>query len=282
MNNRDNTTEPPVGKREAGILLHPSSLPGEGEFGELGVEALHFIDFLSAAGQQVWQVLPLGPVHEDLSPYQALSAFAGNPVLIGRDWLLDGLRKRPDWQADWAHLPKPDLIGHCRQYCLADAVERQAYTDFCQAQASWLDDYARFMLLKKRFAGQGWFDWPVQYRDRDQAALDQLSEEAEEELAYLRYEQYVFYSQWQQVRDYARQHRVRILGDMPIFVAYDSADVWACREAFLLDESGHPTVVAGVPPDYFSDTGQRWGNPHYDWEWMEADGFRWWHWRVEQ
>ncbi|MBE0509773.1 MAG: 4-alpha-glucanotransferase [Gammaproteobacteria bacterium] len=282
MNNRDNTTEPPVGKREAGILLHPSSLPGEGEFGELGVEALHFIDFLSAAGQQVWQVLPLGPVHEDLSPYQALSAFAGNPVLIGRDWLLGGLRKRPDWQADWAHLPKPDLIGHCRQYCLADAVERQAYTDFCQAQASWLDDYARFMLLKKRFAGQGWFDWPVQYRDRDQAALDQLSEEAEEELAYLRYEQYVFYSQWQQVRDYARQHRVRILGDMPIFVAYDSADVWACREAFLLDESGHPTVVAGVPPDYFSDTGQRWGNPHYDWEWMEADGFRWWHWRVEQ
>lgn len=268
--------------REAGILLHPSSLPGEGEDGELGDEALRFIDFLAAAGQRIWQVLPLGPVHSDRSPYQSLSAFAGNPDLIGRYWLLDDLRATSAWQSDWEHLPKADLIALSQQYCLDDAEQHEDYRDFCHQQASWLDDFAMFCLLKKRFDGAGWCDWPSEYRDRDTVALDTLLEQSVEELSAFRYQQYLFYSQWHRIRRYAAGQGIRILGDMPIFVAYDSVDVWACRDAFLLDETGHPTVVAGVPPDYFSATGQRWGNPHYDWEWMEADGFHWWHWRVEQ
>ena len=269
-------------RRECGILLHPTSLPGEGEFGELGMEALRFIDFLASAGQRIWQVLPLGPVHEDRSPYQSLSAFAGNPALLGRQWLLALLRETAPWQADWEHLPKAALLGHCRQYELADAPARQAFEAFCQEQASWLDDFSLFMHLKQRFAGRGWSDWPPEYRDRDLVALDTVRRENAAELEQIAYEQYLFYRQWRTIREYARQQGVRILGDMPIFVAYDSVDVWACRDAFLLDEQGHPTVVAGVPPDYFSATGQRWGNPHYDWEWMEADGFRWWRWRIEQ
>lgn len=268
--------------REAGILLHPTSLPGEGAFGELGPEALRFIDFLHAAGQTIWQVLPLGPVHEDMSPYQSLSAFAGNPALIGRDWLIEMLAELPDWQADWAHLPKADLIGHCRTYALQHPTLRDEFDSFCQAQASWLGDYAEFMCLKQRFSQAGWFDWPVAYRDRELAAMQALTEANSDVLDGFRVEQFLFYRQWQRVRDYASEHGIRILGDMPIFVAYDSVDVWACRDAFLLDESGHATVVAGVPPDYFSATGQHWGNPHYDWEWMEADDFKWWHWRVAQ
>lgn len=268
------------GTREAGVLLHPTSLPGEGAQGELGDEALRFIDFLAAAGQKIWQVLPLGPVHDDFSPYQSLSAFAGNPALIGRYWLLDDLRKTAAWQKDWEHLPKDDLIQLCHQHCLVD--EQQSYALFCQQQASWLDDFALFCLLKARFDGSGWFDWPTEYRDRDEQSLEALRKEVAEELSVYCYQQYLFYSQWQRIRDYAATRGIRILGDMPIFVAFDSVDVWACRDAFLLDETGHPTVVAGVPPDYFSATGQRWGNPHYDWEWMEADGFHWWHWRIEQ
>ncbi len=269
-------------QREAGVLLHPTSLPGEGKFGELGPEALDFIDFLHAAGQRIWQVLPLGPVHEDLSPYQSLSAFAGSSALIGRDWLIESLQGRAEWQEDWLHLPKQDLLDHCRQFCLNEPQLRQAFAHFCEEQASWLDDYALFMLLKQRFGQQGWFDWPPPYRDREPEALQQLAEESADALAAFHFEQFIFYRQWQRIRDHAHQQGIRIMGDMPIFVAFDSVDVWACRDAFLLDETGQPTVVAGVPPDYFSETGQRWGNPHYDWEWMEADGFKWWHWRIEQ
>jgi 4-alpha-glucanotransferase len=273
---------PPATHRGAGILLHPTSLPGEGPSGELGDEALRFIDFLAEAGQRIWQVLPLGPVHEDLSPYQSLSAFAGNPALIGRQWLLEGLRTCPAWQEAWSQLGKAALIEQCHQHCMGDPAQHRDFQDFCRQQASWLEDYALFMLLKQRFDGLGWYDWPVVYRDRDPAALAALRHEAGEALQGYRYEQFLFYTQWQRVRAYAHTRGIDILGDMPIFVAYDSADVWACRDAFLLDEGGHPTVVAGVPPDYFSVTGQRWGNPHYDWEWMEADEFRWWHWRIAQ
>jgi len=267
--------------RDAGILLHPTSLPGSGSYGELGDEALRFVDLLSNAGQRLWQVLPLGPVHEDLSPYQSLSAFAGNPALIGREWLLErlpvGVREPQTEQ-----MAKSGLISLYYHCCLQSDAERGDFEAFCRNQSHWLEDYARFRVLRERFDNRAWNRWPKEYRDRDPETLAAFTREAEEELALHRFEQYLFYRQWHRVRAYANEKGIRILGDMPIFVAYDSADVWANRGAFLLDEAGNPTVVAGVPPDYFSETGQRWGNPHYDWEWMEADGFSWWHQRVAQ
>jgi 4-alpha-glucanotransferase len=265
-------------RREAGIILHPTSLPGEGLLGELGDEALRFVDFLADAGQHLWQVLPLGPVHEDLSPYQSLSAFAGNPELIGREWLLETL---PQHGTETAQLPRHNLIEyHYQQHSQAgDTAEFEA---FCQKESYWLDDYACFRVLKDRFQQRPWNEWPIELRDRHGDALKELKSKAGEALGYYRYQQFLFYQQWSRIRQYANSKGVRILGDMPIFVAYDSADVWANRNAFLLDEAGAPTVIAGVPPDYFSETGQRWGNPHYDWEWMESDGFRWWHLRVAQ
>ncbi|MGM0594660.1 MAG: 4-alpha-glucanotransferase, partial [Pseudomonadota bacterium] len=266
-------------RREAGVLLHPTSLPGEGPFGELGDEALRFVDFLAAAGQRIWQVLPLGPVHEDLSPYQSLSAFAGNPALIGRQWLFEML---PDSLHDkGAEVSREELLQLAwRAHRDDDTAE--AYQRFCREQADWLEDYVLFRILKARFDRRGWNEWPVALRDRHAEALEEVRREQDQALELCRFEQFLFYSQWQRVKRYANNKGIRILGDMPIFVAYDSADVWANRDAFLLDEAGNPTVVAGVPPDYFSETGQRWGNPHYDWEWMEGDGFRWWHRRVAQ
>lgn len=268
----------PLMHREAGILLHPTSLPGDGPRGELGDEALRFIDFLAAAGQRLWQVLPLGPVHEDLSPYQSLSAFAGNSELIGHQWLLEGL----GGGAELAQLQRHELVALHHQRCLSGGEAREDFELFVSSQACWLEDYARFRVLRERFGQQGWDAWPEPFRDRHPEALSQLEREAAEALDYYRYQQFLFYQQWQHIKGYANERGIRILGDMPIFVAYDSSDVWANRDAFLLDESGQPTVVAGVPPDYFSATGQRWGNPHYDWEWMESDDFRWWHRRVAQ
>ncbi|MCW8829247.1 MAG: 4-alpha-glucanotransferase [Gammaproteobacteria bacterium] len=266
-------------QREAGILLHPTSLPGNGPFGELGPEALQFVDFLAAAGQRLWQVLPLGPVHEDLSPYQALSAFAGNAELIGREWLLETLGGVND---EIRQESPHELIARHYRECLEKIEYRENFALFCRGQSHWLEDYALFRVLKDRHRQQAWNEWPVALRDRHPEALQTLAVEEEAALDHYRYQQYLFYQQWHRVRQYANAKGIRILGDMPIFVAYDSADVWANRDAFLLDEAGNPTVVAGVPPDYFSATGQRWGNPHYDWEWMEADGFRWWHQRVAQ
>ena len=265
--------------REAGIILHPTSLPGNGTFGELGNEALRFVDFLADAGQRLWQVLPLGPVHEDLSPYQSLSAFAGNPELIGCKWLLDAL---PTDAVTKAALSRHELIAlHYREY-RRWGKNKKEFEDFCRQQSHWLEGYVQFRVLKDRFEQRGWNEWPVEFRDRHPEALSRLQIDASELLDYYRYQQYLFYQQWHRVRQYANDKGIRILGDMPIFVAYDSADVWAHRQAFLLDEAGQPTVVAGVPPDYFSATGQRWGNPHYDWEWMKANGFQWWRQRVAQ
>lgn len=267
--------------REAGILLHPTSLPGIGPYGELGDEALRFIDFLADAGQRIWQVLPLGPVHEDLSPYQSLSAFAGNADLIGGDWLRDSLPQ--DLRSSGVEqLSRSQLIHLHYQSCNQAGNDSTGFRAFCQQQRYWLDDYVLFRVLKDRFGQQCWSDWPEEYRDRHTDAMESIERETADALGRYRYEQYLFYSHWHRVRAYANDRGIRIMGDMPIFVAYDSADVWANRNAFLLDEAGTPTVVAGVPPDYFSATGQRWGNPHYDWEWMESDGFAWWHRRVAQ
>jgi 4-alpha-glucanotransferase len=271
----------PPQKREAGILLHPTSLPGDGPSGELGDEALRFIDFLAAAGQSLWQVLPLGPVHEDRSPYQSLSAFAGSPELIGRAWLLQQWWPEGEWER-LAALPREELLEQTYEHFSGrrDDERHRAFGGFCREHAHWLEDYALFRVLKRRFSQRSWVEWPARYRDRLPAAMEELRLSESRMLGCYRFEQFLFFSQWQRIKAYANDRGVRILGDMPIFVSHDSADVWACRDAFELDAAGHATVVAGVPPDYFSETGQRWGNPLYDWDWMEADGFQWWHRRI--
>lgn len=268
-------------RREAGILLHPTSLPGEGPSGELGADALRFIDFLAHAGQRLWQVLPLGPVHEDRSPYQSLSAFAGSAELIGRKWVLEQWWEETEWDS-LASLSKDALLGKTYEHFSQqrDETHHRAFGSFCREHAHWLEDYVLFRVLKQRFSQRPWVDWPARYRDRLPGALEEVRLSESSALSGFRFEQFLFFSQWQRVKEYANDKGVRILGDMPIFVSHDSADVWACRDAFELDESGQATVVAGVPPDYFSETGQRWGNPLYDWDWMEADGFQWWHRRI--
>ncbi len=276
-----NTAPSLLSQREAGILLHPTSLPGDGVCGELGEEALRFIDFLAQAGQRLWQVLPLGPVHEDRSPYQSLSAFAGSADLIGRDWLLQQWWSEADRDV-LASLSKEELLAqtwtHFSRHM--DDTQRREFDSFCHEHAHWLEDYVLFRLLKQRFMQRSWMEWPASYRDRHAKEMEQLRQTETQALAGYRFEQFVFFSQWQRVKEYANARDIRVLGDMPIFVSHDSADVWACRDAFELDECGQATVVAGVPPDYFSATGQRWGNPLYDWDWMEADGFNWWHRRI--
>lgn len=273
--------EPLPPRREAGILLHPTSLPGEGPCGELGDDAMRFIDFLARAGQKLWQVLPLGPVHEDRSPYQSLSAFAGSADLIGREWLLQQWWPESTRETVTA-LSKDELLTqtHERFFHQRDDTLHREFGNFCREHAHWLEDYALFRLLKRRFSQQAWVDWPQRYRDREPDAMEEVRLSEAQTLGRYRFEQFLFFSQWQRVKEYANGLGIRILGDMPIFVSHDSADVWACRDAFELDESGHAVVVAGVPPDYFSETGQRWGNPLYDWDWMEADGFQWWHRRI--
>lgn len=271
----------PLQRRQAGILLHPTSLPGPWHCGDLGAEAWHFVDFLAAAGQHVWQILPLGPTHDDLSPYQSLSAHAGNPQLIS----IEALQAQ-----GWLEQVTPDprreaktlLIARAWQgfQARADDSARAALQHFVDG-THWLDDYVLFCLIKRLEQRRGWNEWPAPLRDRDPAALAALRKKHVDELDTLRFEQFVFDQQWQAIKGYANGKGITIFGDMPIFVAHDSADVWAQRQCFDLDESGRPTVVAGVPPDYFSATGQRWGNPHYDWEWMEADGFNWWRQRLE-
>ena len=261
-------------RRRAGILLHPTSLPGPREHGGLGAEARRFIEFLAAAGVSVWQVLPLGPTHADGSPYQCLSAHAGNPALID----VDDLRAR-----GWLP-PEADPSRHAA--CLARAWEGfqqharaedwDDFKAFRHRHRHWLEDFALFMVLRQRHPHGGWADWPRPLRDRQAAALQRAREENAEAIELQVFIQYLFFAQWQALRDFARERGIRLFGDMPIFVAWDSADVWVHRDLFKLDAEGRPEVVAGVPPDYFSPTGQRWGNPHYHWERMEEDGFRWW------
>jgi len=268
-------------RRRAGILLHITSLPGRLDGGDLGEDARRFVDFLVESGMTVWQTLPIGPPHEDGSPYQCMSVHAGNPQLINLEWLV---------QRGWlGELPPRDAEQNGADYrlaCLRSAFEgfkagndpyyRRLYEAFCAAQHQWLEDYALYAALRKDFGRMSWQDWPGPVRDRQAKALAAARLRLASEIEQTQFEQFVFYQQWKELRSYARSRGVILFGDMPIFVACDSADVWARREYFDLDENGQPRVVAGVPPDYFSDIGQRWGNPHYDWSRMEADGFIWW------
>ncbi len=276
--------------RTSGLLLHPTSLPSPFGIGDLGEAAYRFVDFLRDCDQSLWQILPLGPTGFGDSPYQSFSAFAGNALMISLELLrVDGLLSSDDLATAPAFSPHVvdfdtvrsfhwDMLrrGHRAWSEQAPEALQKRYHAYCAAQADWLDDYALFVAIKQEQDGAGWTSWPEPLADRDPVALTAAARRLADEIDLQRWTQYVFDHQWGALKRYANQQGVRILGDLPIFVAHDSADVWAQREQFHLDAAGDPTVVAGVPPDYFSATGQLWGNPLYDWQAMAADGYRWW------
>ena len=268
---------PVLDRRRAGVLLHPTSLPDDGH-GVLGASARAFVDFLAEAGFSVWQVLPLGPTHADGSPYQTQSAHAGESSLLDRRVLLErGWIDSLEASRGAAHPWHAARLGFEAN---ASEAAREARARFEHDAAAWLDDYALFAALRVAHAGAPWWEWPRPLREREPDALQAATVALAERIADERFAQYLFDCQWRELREYAGSRGVRLFGDLPIFVAWDSADCWAERGQFLLDDEGRPEVVAGVPPDYFSATGQRWGNPLYDWQRMARDDYRWWRRRL--
>jgi 4-alpha-glucanotransferase len=268
-------------RRRAGVLLHITSLPGSCGNGDLGQDAYRFVDLLAGCGITVWQTLPVNPTHPDGSPYQCLSAHAGNPAMIDLAWLADrGLLDRaelaPAEEAGIEHRRRFLKLAFESFSTSRDVAFTKSYADFVEQNQGWLADFSLFMALRQTTGGLAWQQWPVGVRRRRTAALTRARFRLARSIAQLNFEQFVFFEQWQALRDYAHAKGVILFGDIPIFVAGDSADVWSRQKDFDLDPSGQPRVVAGVPPDYFSATGQRWGNPHYRWERMEANGFAWW------
>jgi len=233
-----------LSQRRVGVLLHPTSLPS----GKLDSDAERWLQFLCDAGFSVWQVLPLGEPQVDLSPYQCSSAFALNPALFDVDEDID--------------------------------TTDTSFLEFCDKQSYWLDDYALFTVLKHQFKDASWVEWPLALRQRDEDVLLETRQQHSDAITRIRWQQYCYHRRWLEIRTKACDMNILLFGDMPIFVGYDSADVWAHQDMFMLDEQGNMTVVTGVPPDYFSETGQRWGNPHYDWDIMKQDGYSWWRSRV--
>ncbi len=280
-------------QRTCGILLHPTSLPGRYGIGTLGREAFHFVDFLQSAGQSLWQVLPLGPTGYGDSPYQSFSAFAGNPLLIDLELLVDqGLleeqelagspsfpEQRVDYGAVIGYKNRALRAAFLRWSREAGAEERARFEAFRAREQAWLPDFSLFMALKGHFQEQGlpvWNRWPGELVHREPQALERWAGRLAEEVQEQSFRQYLFFRQWEALKTHAGERGIRFIGDIPIFVAYDSADVWARQELFRLTPEGEPEVVAGVPPDYFSATGQLWGNPLYRWERLQTEGYRWW------
>lgn len=280
--------------RSSGILLHPTSLPGRFGIGELGLEAYRFVDALKQAKQSLWQVLPLGPTGYGDSPYQSFSAFAGNTLLISLDLLVkEGLLTEEDLGTVPAFSEDRVDFGAVIEFKnkqLDRAYERfkgagnsrlhQAFEVFQNYAARWLGDYSLFRALKNHQDGQVWSEWDDELSLREPAAIERMHRELDDEIEAQKFFQFLFFRQWSALKKYANQKGISIVGDIPIFVSYDSADVWTHPDLFKLDEHGKPIVVAGVPPDYFSRTGQLWGNPIYDWDRMRADEFGWWTERV--
>lgn len=283
-----------MNQRRAGLLLHPTSLPGRFAIGDLGPAVDRLLDWMTRAGLSIWQVLPLGPPTIYGSPYDSLSAFAGNPLLISPERLLaDGLLTPEDLDAPSGSDNRVDFakVATWKRTLLRQSWERfrdipgplhDEMTAFqtAEAQRSWLADWTLFSALKERFPGQSWCEWPAPLRDRKPTALEVARQELADELDYHGYLQFQFFRQWQRVRDEAARRGILLLGDLPIYVAHDSADVWSHRELFALAEDGRPAAVAGVPPDYFSPDGQRWGNPLYRWDVLAKNGHGWWIERV--
>lgn len=282
-----------MAKRASGVLLHPSSLPGRFGIGDFGDCAVTFLDWLEQAGQTVWQILPLGPVGQGNSPYDAQSSFAGNFLLIDpmglHRWDLitaETLRS--------AEVPESTQIDFCSVGASKHRLLRQAWQNLEALDAAstlretlsswvndpdqrtWLDSWSLYAALKHHYGGQSWFDWPSEIRQRQQGALEQARNDLAEEIRFQQFVQFVFFSQWNRLRSEARSRRITLLGDLPFYVAMDSCEVWAQPDLFDLDEAGGARTVSGVPPDYFSETGQRWGNPTYRWDRMADQGYQWW------
>ncbi len=277
-------------ERASGILLHPTSLPGPYGIGDIGPEAFNWISFLASAGCGLWQVLPLGPTGYGDSPYQCFSAFAGNPFLISPDSLLaedllhqDDLVEKISLPEDKVDFGKviPYKLGlldrsYIRFQNVGNAAIQKEFDAFKTNQAHWLADFSVFMAIKEAYGGGPWVKWPAPLRKREATALETFIKEHQDAIERHAYRQFLFFRQWARLKDYANEQNIRILGDIPIFVAHDSADVWAHPELFFLDSDGNPTVVAGVPPDYFSPTGQLWGNPLYRWDIHAETEYKWW------
>lgn len=276
--------------RANGILLHPTSLPGAFGAGDFGSEAYKFVDWLVSAGQTCWQVLPLGEIGPGNSPYMSSSAFAGNILLIDlvdladHGWLIqDDLTPHPDFcdeRVDYALL-YPFRVERLRRAAASFFSERpgkmqHAYEKFCADENEWLDDYALFMTIAERENWREWNHWPKELRQREPLALHHLRQACADKIGFWKFCQWCFARQWSRLKHYANARGIRIIGDVPIFVAWQSADVWSNQELFDLDENGRPAVVAGVPPDYFSETGQLWGNPLYRWDIHKETGYAWW------
>jgi len=280
--------------RASGILLHVTSLPGGCGIGDLGEAAYRFVDFLVASGQRIWEVLPLGPTGYGDSPYYTLSAFAGNPLLISLDGLVEqGYLSRAEREAvpalpervvDYGRVIeiKRALLDRAWERFRASAspAEKEEFHQFCQQEAKWLDDFALFMAVKEAHGKARWDQWERAIALRQPQAVRAWQKRLGDQMLRQCYEQYLFFRQWKALGRYCHERGIRLMGDLPLFVAYDSADVWAHREWFQLDEQGRPTGVAGVPPDYFSPTGQLWGHPLYRWEVIAETGYRWWIERV--
>ncbi len=291
---------PTLDHRRSGVLLHPTSLPGPHGSGDLGPSAYHFVDWLVAAGQGAWQVLPLNPIGHGNSPYAGVSAFAGSPLLVAleplieRGWLAPirvdecaGFDRRHvdfgrviPWRIEKLRQAHAGFAAHAGEH------ERESLRAYCDEQAAWLDDYALFMALDEAQHARGsfapWPQWEEPLARRKPAAMAQAREEHAASIAFWKFVQWCFDAQWSALKAYANGRDIRLIGDLPIFVAHHCADCWARPDLYLLDSHLEPKVVAGVPPDYFSTTGQRWGNPLYDWEAMKRDGYSWWIERVRR
>ncbi|MCC7189820.1 MAG: 4-alpha-glucanotransferase [Anaerolineales bacterium] len=295
-------------ERASGILLHPTSLPSPYGIGDLGPQAYRFVDWLASTNSKLWQMLPLGPTGYGDSPYQCFSAFAGNLYLISPDVLIqDGLLTHDDvadappspasrvdpstslrvnfgllipWKLNLLRRAFKNFTQSAVRSSQSDSLHKD-FNYFCASNAAWLDDYALFMALKDSHGGNAWATWDESLRRREPAALGEAKRALSEDIHRHSFYQFLFFRQWENLRNYINEKGIRVIGDAPIFVAYDSADVWSHPELFYLDEAGKPTVVAGVPPDLFSSTGQLWGNPLYRWDVHKESGYAWWLERIK-
>ncbi len=280
----------PVSRRRSGILLHITSLPSPYGIGDLGPGAYAFVDFLAGTRQTAWQVLPLNPTNPVYgnSPYSSVSAFAGNTLLVSPDLLLEegflsrkDLEPVPSFPKDRCDFPavifyKERLLEQAYQHFIKNGKERGAFESFCSENGSWLEDFSLFILIKKHHAGKIWHEWPHELRDRAPKFLEAVKTEYFSELEKEKFWQYLFFKQWYLLKAYCEEKCVQLIGDLAIYVSLDSADVWATPGFFKLDEEKRPVFVSGVPPDYFSATGQLWGNPVYRWDVLRRSGYQWW------
>ena len=275
-------------ERKSGLLIHISSLSSDYGIGTIGTEARAFVDFLAAAKQKVWQILPLNPTGYGDSPYQALSAFAGNFLLIDlQDLVKLALLKPEDLLPIYKNKSKKinynflinsklQILNKAFLKFKKDKINFSDYNSFCKNEAYWLDEFALFMALKSKNKGAAWFQWADKYKYREPKALKEFADKNLQTVDYQKFMQYIFFKQWHELKKYAQANSVEIVGDLPFYPAYDSVDVWANPANFLLDKNMNPQVFSGVPPDRFSDDGQLWGNPIYNWHRMEHSGFAWW------